>query len=197
MKKLAVICALVLLASSLSAFLPSASDFALCDNIIRLHVIANSDTEPDQAEKLRVRDEVLNLVGSKLTAENKEDAERELRALLPEITSAASEILPEDRPVTATLTTEPYPRKSYGPVTLPAGSYTSLRVIIGDGEGHNWWCVLFPRMCTSPASDEGELRRQFVEAGFTPSQYKIITESNNVRYTVKFKIVEMIRSLFK
>lgn len=197
MKKLAVICALVLLASSLSAFLPSTSDLELYDNIIRLHVIANSDTDEDQAEKLRVRDEVLDLVGDRLTAENKEDAERELRALLPEITSAASEILPEGRPVTATLTTEPYPRKSYGPVTLPAGSYTSLRVIIGDGDGHNWWCVLFPRMCTSPASDEGELRRQFVEAGFTPSQYKIITESDNVHYTVKFKIVEMIRSLFK
>ncbi len=118
---------------------------------------------------------------------------------MPEIESAAAEIVTDaghTESVAATLTEEKYPRRSYGTVTLPAGSYTSLRVIIGEGSGHNWWCVLFPRMCTRPAVSAAAQEEEFTDAGFTPSQYKIITDSKDAHYVVKFRIIEIIRSLF-
>lgn len=201
MKKLLILCVAVLLAASLSSFLPSGSDFELYDNVIRLHVIANSDSEEDQAMKLRVRDRILEFIGERLEgAETKADAEIKMTELLPEIESAAAEVISEGGcgfSVTATLSPETYPRKSYGTVTLPAGEYTSLRVVIGGGEGQNWWCVLFPRMCTHPAVSAEEQEEEFIDAGFTPSQYKIITGSEDTRYVVKFRIVELFKSIFK
>ena len=201
MKKLFIFCAAVLLAASLSSFLPSGSDFGLYDNVIRLHVIANSDSEEDQAMKLRVRDRILDLVGERLAdAETKADAEVKMNAILPEIEAAAAEVIAEEGcgyTVSAVLSPEMYPRKSYGTVTLPAGEYTSLRVVIGEGEGHNWWCVLFPRMCTRPAVSTEMQEEEFIDAGFTPSQYKIITDSENTRYVVKFRIIELLQGLFR
>ncbi len=202
MKKIILILAVgVLAAASLSPlFLPSGSDLELYENVIRLHVIANSDDEDDQAIKLRVRDSILGLVGERLAdAGTKPEAEARMRELLPELEETARATVADsgcDLPVTACLTKEDYPRKSYGTVTLPSGNYTSLRIVIGEGEGHNWWCVLFPRMCTRPASTPLEQKEEFTDAGFTPSQYKIITESENTRYVIKFRIIEIIKSLF-
>lgn len=200
MKKLLVLCVAVLIASSLSSFLPSRSDFALYDNVIRLHVIANSDTDEDQALKLFVRDRILEYADRALSdIETKTDAEASVADALDEIEAAAAEAIADygaDRSVKATLTTESYPRRSYGTVTLPEGKYTSLRIIIGDGDGQNWWCVLFPRMCTRPAVSAEAQEDEFIEAGFTPSQYKIITDSENKRYTVKFRIIELVKNLF-
>ena len=202
MKKrlLLALCAAVLAAASFSSFLPSADDLSLYDNVIRLHVIANSDSDADQELKLRVRDRMLELTGSALDgADTKAEAEERMRSLLPELEAAAADVISEDGcgyDVKASLTVEEYPRKSYGTVTLPSGKYTSLRVIIGSGEGHNWWCVLFPRMCTRPASSPAKQEEEFTDAGFTPSQYRIITDSENVRYVVKFRIIEIIKSIF-
>lgn len=200
MKKTLIVCIAVLLAASFSSFLPSRSDLGLYDNVIRLHVIANSDSDEDQAQKLRVRDRILEIVGERLEdAETKEEAEQQMAEILPEIEAAASELISDEGSgytVSATLTEEKYPRKSYGTVTLPSGTYTSLRVIIGEGEGHNWWCVLFPRMCTTPAVTEEEQKEEFTDAGFTPSQYKIITDSRDTRYVVKFRILEIVKGFF-
>lgn len=200
MKKILMISCAVLIAASFSSFLPSRSDFGIYDNVIRLHVIANSDSDEDQAQKLRVRDRILTLVGEKLEgAETKDEAESKMAEILPEIETAAAELISDegsDYNVAVTLTEEKYPRKSYGTVTLPSGTYTSLRVIIGEGAGHNWWCVLFPRMCTKPALSETEQQKDFTDAGFTPSQYRIITDSENTRYVVKFRIIEFFKGLF-
>lgn len=200
MKKILILSVAVLLAASLSSFLPTKSELSIYDNFIRLHVIANSDTDEDQALKLEVRDRILEFVGERLAgAETKADAEEKMEKLLPEIEAAAASVIGDadrDYTVTATLSEENYPRRSYGTVTLPAGKYTSLRVIIGEGAGHNWWCVLFPRMCTRPAVTDEAQKEEFTEAGFTPSQYKIITDSENTRYVVKFRLIEIIRGLF-
>lgn len=200
MKKILIASVAVLILASFSSFLPSRSDFGIYDNVIRLHVIANSDSDEDQAQKLRVRDRILTLVGEALEgAGTKDEAESKMAEILPEIEAAAAAMLDEensDYTVAATLTEEKYPRKSYGTVTLPSGTYTSLRVIIGEGEGHNWWCVLFPRMCTKPALSETEQKEDFTDAGFTPSQYRIITDSDNTRYVVKFRIIEFFKGLF-
>ncbi len=83
-------------------------------------------------------------------------------------------------------------RGFYEGVRLPAGTYNSLRVIIGNGAGHNWWCVLFPVLCTSSASEPNE---EFTDAGFTPGQIKVLTETEKPKYVLKFKILEFFGSL--
>jgi len=86
---------------------------------------------------------------------------------------------------------EYYPTRGYDGLRLPAGTYESLRIVIGEGAGHNWWCVLFPPLCVNTAAPENQL----IEAGFTGSQVKILTECENPRYVLKFRILEWISSL--
>lgn len=200
MKKILILSVAVLLAASLSSFFPTKNEMSLYDNFIRLHVIANSDSEDDQALKLLVRDRILETAAARLTyTESKEEAEAALGEILPELEAAAAEVIDgagADYSVKATLTEEKYPRRSYSGVTLPAGKYTSLRIMIGEAKGHNWWCVLFPRLCTQPAVSEDAREEEFIESGFTPSQYRIITDSENTRYVVKFRLIEIIKSFF-
>lgn len=224
LKKLFVFASAVLLLFAISAFIPSCSEMAIYDDVIRLHVLANSDSEYDQSLKLYVRDAVLSYVDGIISAaDNKEEAEALISDATAEIESVAKSAVAEyggDYDVTVTLSKEEYPRKSYGAVTLPSGTYTSLRVMIGDAEGANWWCVLFPRLCTSLAleaasdneraessdengssadessEDEAANEEEYVAAGFTPPEYRIITKSDDeVTYTVKFRIIEIIESI--
>ena len=90
---------------------------------------------------------------------------------------------------------EKYPRKNYEALCFPAGTYTSLRVRIGDAEGKNWWCVLFPELCLGAATGP-EKEKSFIEAGFTPDQYKIVTEASEPVYEIRFKLLEIIEETF-
>ncbi|MCD7776138.1 MAG: stage II sporulation protein R [Firmicutes bacterium] len=212
MKKMLIFASLVLVLVSASAFIPSCAEMAIYDDVIRLHVLANSDSEYDQSLKLYVRDAVLlytdELIGG---AADKEEAERILEASTESISEAARLAVSEyggEYDVNVTLSVEEYPRCVYGAVTLPAGSYTSLRVMIGAAEGENWWCVLFPQLCTSLAVDIGEVSNEsededeaadeddYVAAGFTPPEYRIITKSDeSVTYSVKFRLIEIIEDI--
>lgn len=174
------------------------------DGVIRLHILANSDSPEDQALKLTVRDEILDSVAH-LTdgCENRDEAEQKVRDRLDRLEEIGSGVVQAegyDYPVTVTLTEEYYPTREYEDFRLPAGRYLSLRVIIGEGEGHNWWCVLFPPVCLSSASADEEL----AEVGFTPNQVRMLTDDEDVHYVVRFRVVEVfsdlgerIRSLFK
>ena len=93
--------------------------------------------------------------------------------------------------VTTKLGVEYYPTREYEDATLPCGEYQSLRIIIGDGEGQNWWCVLFPPICTGSASVKEELS----ETGFTADQIRLITDTDSKEYNVKFKCIEYVSSL--
>ena len=86
------------------------------------------------------------------------------------------------------LTKEEYPRRVYGDAVMPAGEYTSLRIVIGEGEGHNWWCVLFPTLCTGFSYSE-----EYIQTGFTPEEYRMITGGE--RFKVKLRILEVIEGL--
>ncbi len=208
MKKILCFCILVLVTLCVMSFLPSCEDLSVYDEVIRLHILANSDSEADQELKLFVRDSILSGIGEIVAdASTKEEAEAAIAESLDKISSIAAEAIRErgsDAPVSVTLSEEKYPRKSYGTVILPSGTYTSLRVMIGEAEGANWWCVLFPDICTSPAikRSDGEsvftvsTEETFIEAGFTPSQYKLITNSKSTRYVIKFRIVEIFNSFF-
>ena len=185
----AVIC--LLLATLLLAALPVRGEEEIYSDVIRLHIIAASDTEEDQALKLSVRDAVLGVYGSALTSyPDRDSAAEAARELLPGIRSLAEQTLREagcEKPVSVTLTEEEYPTRDYETFSLPAGRYLSLRVLIGEAEGHNWWCVLYPPLCLDTATD-GEL--------LTDAEWGLLTENGGGHYRVKFKLLEWLKKVF-
>jgi stage II sporulation protein R len=139
----------LLLYVSLPAAVPETS--VSSDGLIRLHVLANSDSEADQELKRKVRDEIIRVMASEfLASANIDSARQTARANLNRIEVIASSVIQaegKDYPVTAELDTFPFPTKHYGAFILPAGDYEAVRVVIGNGGGTNWWCVLFPPLC--------------------------------------------------
>ena len=197
MKFMCSLCASFLVAVVICSYLPVSGEEALYSDTIRLHVIAASDEEDEQKLKLLVRDRVLEYV-SCLTAEaeNKEEAQKIVEANIDEINRIAEATVKEkgySHKTETVIGLEQYPEREYDTFKLPAGEYTSLRIKIGEAEGKNWWCVLFPPMCTAAASEQEEV---FVAAGFTGEQYKVITENESGRYKVKFKILEILEDIF-
>ena len=201
-KKL-LICTFIILALSLFAgMLPIHGESEIYDTVVRLHVIANSDTDEDQALKLQVRDEVIAAVTPAVEGcTNQSEAIGEIEKIIPEIEArAAARVKAEgyDYSVKVLLGEEYYPTKTYETCAFPKGKYVSLRVLIGEGEGQNWWCCLFPPLCLSAASESsGESNEDaFISVGLTGDQYKVITETKNTKYRVRFKILETISSWF-
>lgn len=166
------------------------------DTVVRLHVLANSDSEEDQARKLRVRDAVLELTRPLLAdCKTQKEARERLEANLGELRKAALKVLAAEgieQEVTVTLGQEEYPERSYDSFCFPAGEYLSLRIGIGAAEGQNWWCCLFPPICLGAASvNKTDAEDAFISVGFTPSQYKVITESERPVYRIRFKLLEL------
>lgn len=171
-----------------TALWAEATQAQLAEKVIRLHVLANSDTEADQTLKLQVRDKVLAQTDQLLAGqENAAQAAAVLRENLePLAQTAAQEIAAQgyDYPVTVSLEETWFPTRQYEDVALPAGNYQALRVVIGAGEGHNWWCVVFPSLCL-PAVSEHAVQT----AGLTHQDYALICEESQP-YTIRFKTVE-------
>lgn len=185
----------LLLAVGYSAWELAADASEIYNGTIRLHILAESDSEEDQALKLTVRDALLGEVAEWTAGvTDKESGEAILRERLCELEQIAEQTLADaGRPsdVSVSLTKEYYPTREYEGVRLPAGEYTSLQVKIGAAEGKNWWCVLFPRLCTSSANAEEAM----AETGFSKSQIRLLTEDEDPRYTLRFRIVEGISKL--
>lgn len=168
----------------------------LAGSVIRLHVIANSDSNADQQLKLAVRDEVLR-EAEKIYPEGAtlEEARTVLTENLTLLAHAGQQVVEDwgkNYPVTAQLEECWFPTKEYEDFTLPAGNYEALRVVIGEGEGQNWWCVAFPPLCLGAASQPVE---EAVQAGyFTDNQVALITQENE-GYVLKFKGMELLGRL--
>ena len=167
----------------------------LSDSVIRLHVIANSDSERDQTLKLAVRDRVLEAAEGLYPPDaDLEQARAALEENL-EALAAAGQAEVETRgygyPVTARLERCWFPTKEYGDFALPAGTYEALRVVIGDGAGENWWCVAFPPLCLGAASETVD---EAAQAGlFTDGQAKLIRQEEG--YVLKLKCLELLGQL--
>ena len=160
-----------------------AKQSSLSSSLVRLHVIAVSDDEYEQSLKLRVRDGVLSYISPKLRdVKSAQQAQEIIKNELDGI-KAAAESSAEGRSVEVTLSQEYYPTRNYEKFSLPAGKYQSLRVILGEGEGHNWWCVVFPPLCISAAEQE-----QAVES-MSEDMRGIVTEEDGSEY--KFRILEL------
>ncbi len=179
--------------------LPVRGEEEIYENVVRLHVLANSDSEEDQALKLKVRDAILERTVPLLSdCRSQEDACRLLEEHKGELQEIAEGVIRQegyDYPVSILLGEEAYPERDYDSVCFPSGEYTSLRVCIGEAEGQNWWCCLFPPLClgsSSVSSDSAE--DAFISVGLTPSQYKIITQTEKPVYRVRFKFLEIFQS---
>ena len=159
----------------------------LAQEVLRFHVLANSDSEEDQALKLQVRDAVLGYMEENMPEEESADAAKDwVREHIDGIEDVSRSVIAQegaDYPVSAAVTTCWFPDKSYGDVTFPAGNYEALRIEIGEARGHNWWCVLYPGLCfmdtvNAVVPDEGKEKLKNV---LTEEEYSRITADTDFK----------------
>ncbi len=190
--EISVLCAFVICAAfSMTAFVRSCE--VINESVLRMHVIANSDSEEDQALKLKVRDAVLqagaDIFDGSVTAE---EAERKITPRIDELTRVARETIAAegfDYEVKVTVTLEYFNTRTYEDrITLPAGMYHAVKVVIGAGEGHNWWCVMFPPLCLPAAENRAE-----INAVLSGDEVKVVESSPE--YEPRFKILEWFGQL--
>jgi len=176
------------------------------NKLIRFHVIANSDSDEDQELKLKVRDEIIKYLKPKLENSNSiAESEEIIKKEYSELEKISKNIISENGynyEVKVGIEYSTFPTKQYSNVILPAGEYKALKIVIGKGQGKNWWCVMFPPLCfvdeesgvIDKATDEK------LKEVLTEEEYKLITqktEKDMSRVKVKFKIVEMLESISK
>lgn len=176
---------------------------SLSKQVIRFHVVANSDTTEDQLLKQQVKDEVVEYMEPLIKdctciGETRYVIHEEL----PQIENIAKDVIAEygkDYKVYVAIDRANFPTKAYGDIVLPAGEYEACRIVIGEGKGENWWCVMYPPLCYIDAASgvvplEG---KEQLQQELTERQYKLIVANNQEkRYQVKFKIVDTINSIF-
>lgn len=176
-----------------TALWAEATQVRLASQVIRLHVLANSDSEKDQALKLEVRDRVLETTSALLAGETEPQAAAVLlNQHLDDIAqTAAQEISAQghDDRVEVRLEQTWFPTRQYQGISLPAGNYLALRVLIGAAEGHNWWCVVFPNLCLPAVSE-----RALEASTLTPGQISLLQEEET-SYVFRFKTLELWQSL--
>jgi stage II sporulation protein R len=191
----------------------SRGDLLTNDDFIRFHVIANSDTLEDQNLKLKVRDELLELINEKIVIETMAKAEPDncsavlnidrtkefINSNLAELELAAGGIISDSGyryPVKAELGVDYIPKKTYGNITFPAGCYNALKITIGEGKGENWWCVLFPPLCLIDGQSEESTGGLYEEA-ILNEKYKFLIEDSETPKTLKlrFKVLEIIKNV--
>lgn len=179
-------CAWMLMIALLFTYAAAASceQNEMASGLLRLHVVANSDTQHDQEVKLLVRDEVLDFCAPLIEgAEDRNEVRVRLLPHMQELANHAQQTLRdlgESRTVSVRLAEEYYPTRDYASFSLPAGDYLGLRVTIGEGAGHNWWCVVFPPLCNEAAAGEATAPK---DVGVVP------------RYALRFKTAEVVGML--
>ena len=190
MKKLLIILAFLVLVC-LYAISVNAD---LSQNMVRLHVIANSNSSFDQSLKLKVRDRIISEFSCfSDDFSSKEDAEKEIRKNLDRIKVFAENVIKEegyDYSVLAEYGRSFFPKKKYGDITLPSGDYDALKIKIGKAEGENWWCVMFPPVCiTSDCTAELDKdAMEFLKNHLSPYDFSLITEDSTVfRFQIRIR----------
>ena len=169
----------------------------LAEKVVRLHVLANSDSEEDQALKLKVRDAVLEQATETLRgADSQAEASRRLTDILPELEETAHAVITAngyDYGVRAELAETSFPTKEYDGFALPAGEYLALRVLIGEAAGQNWWCVMFPPLCfvdESVAVVDAD-GKEMLKENLSKEEYEALFVNGNVE--TKSKVLEWIK----
>lgn len=163
--------------------------------VLRFHVLANSDGDADQSVKLKVRDEILRWLEGELSEEEQKDLqkmEKRIGELLPQIEQLALQVL-EDNGFSygarVSLARDYFPVRTYGDCTFPAGIYTALRICLGNAEGHNWWCILFPRLCFADCVHAvlPEESQEQLHSVLTEEEYESLFDPAADEYKIKFR----------
>ena len=175
---------------------PETKQSQFADELIRLHVIANSDSPEDQALKLKVRDQLLLNFGKDFSeTQTMEQARETIEANLSELEKVALHEIKRqgyNYPVKAQLGVWPFPTRVYGDEVYPAGEYEALRIVIGEGKGANWWCVMFPPLCFVDVSSSTAERPEPDDLYQTEQKESVTEEQETIVYT--FKAVELWKS---
>ena len=160
---------------------------AIAEKILRFHVLANSDAKDDQNVKLKVRDAVGHMLGQKLKkVTDRAQTEKIVQDHMDEIIETAEKTLHKNGytyGASARLANVDFPVKTYGDYTFPAGKYRALQITLGKGEGHNWWCVLYPNLCfldktCAVVSDEG---KEDLKGVLTDEEYQLLTDNKELK----------------
>lgn len=188
MKKLFKSIVIALIVTSLFSFLPFERECrAISDEVLRIHILADSDLESDQNLKLKVRDSILEYTEDLYSnVTSKEEAIDITNENIKGIIDTAEKTLKEngcEKSVSAQICEMDFDTRYYGDITMPSGNYTALRVKIGSGEGKNWWCVMYPSLCLYTSSDSKSL-----EDELSDKQYEVLTDTP--KYEFKFRILE-------
>lgn len=159
----------------------------MAEEVLRFHVLANSDSKEDQNLKMKVKDTVVSWMEEEMDTESLAQTKAFIRSHLPQIEALAEETIQKEGysyPVRASLEWTVFPEKTYGDITFPAGTYEALRIQIGEAQGHNWWCVLYPSLCfiDSVHAVVPEKGKKQLEHVLTEEEYEMVTA------TSKFKI---------
>lgn len=156
----------------------------LNDNLIRLHVVANSDSEEDQALKLKVRDAVVEKLQETMESfPTMDEARQYLQDHLPELEAFVNQVIRElgfAETATVSVDRETFDTREYDTFTLPAGYYEALRITIGEGQGKNWWCVVFPSLCVGTTTED--FADTAVGAGFSDTLTETLQEEPEIRF---------------
>ncbi len=183
---------ITLICTVIIAAIPTEAEAKIYQDTVRLHILADSDSEIDQALKIKVRDRILYSYKDELSLlDDTAGAKEYLEEILPEAERLARGVIEEegfDYTVKVEIVYEWFDTRDYGSFTLPCGYYSALRIIIGQGKGQNWWCVMYPPMCLDIALGE----EVYENDDYTYEENLLIT---NGRYKVKFKLLELLSKI--
>ena len=189
MKKLTYILILALMLTLAVSVYSENVETDLENNLIRLHIIANSDSDEDQSVKLKVRDAVIAEVDcSKL---NPDEAAQQAAV-------TARRVLAENNfsyGAYGEFTEMEFPVRQYRDITLPKGRYKAVRIVLGNGNGHNWWCVLYPPICMEDTRGSGEAARKQLKEQLNEETYDVIT--NNGEIKIRLKSAEILKKIIQ
>lgn len=163
----------------------------ISNKVVRLHILANSDSVEDQNLKLKVRDEILKQAGDIFEeSDSRNESEQIIINNINEIQNIAQQVVYDNGykyNVKCSLVNMYFTKRVYATITMPEGYYDALRITIGEAKGHNWWCVIYPQLCLSPSIDNASLEN------FSEEEIELMT--NPKKYKIKFKFVEIFKSI--
>jgi stage II sporulation protein R len=171
------------------------------DSVLRIRVIANSDSEQDQSLKLAVRDSIIKEAPTLFKeCSSRDEAAEAAKEKLPEIQNVAEKVVKDwgyNYTVNVEVKDQFFPTREYSDFTFPAGVYDTLAVTIGKGEGQNWWCVLFPPLCLTDGVISTKETDMLRKSGLTDNDIKILTSGNKPTYKIRFKVIELWEKLIQ
>ncbi|MBQ2897178.1 MAG: stage II sporulation protein R [Clostridia bacterium] len=200
MKKFTVIFFIAALLVSVAFYYADAKTNDITNGVLRLHILANSDLNTDQNIKLKIRDRVIKKYG--LTLQNTNTAQQAEELVLNNLTHIKNDVnlwlseMGADYKADAYISYSDFPTKNYEKIKLPAGNYKALKIVLGEGKGKNWWCVMFPPFCFTDGTIKQVSDKEYekLKEQIGKGAFELVTD-NSGKFLLKFKIVELVNNI--